>query len=503
MLSSPKTWEMIADPIVQTGSLAMIGVLITRVALRHHPSLRLAAQVGFFTALTILLLYHGIEPYEAGPPGATILQRVFVGFAKLIWWMNAAWALVSFVRVFLIFERQPREGRLIQDLVVGMIYLGAALSVVAYVFAVPVGTLIATSGVFAIILGLALQNTLSDVFSGIALNLGRPYGLGDWIVLSDGMAGRVVETNWRATHLLNGTNDLVILPNSVLAKVSLVNLSSPDRSHGLNLTIRVVPTWSPATIMEVMQTVLMSSNAILLTPEPTVQIKAMDAQAIEIELSVRVSDMAAAPAARNELFDLIYRHVIAAGLTLAAPVGSSAEPHGARRGQEERATPLRLLDALPLFASLTETEKVALAGTMTRRTYRKDEVIAEQGTKLCCLVIIRSGAVVVTRKEDDRTVELARLAPGDCFGESGLLTGHGELGTSRALTSVVVYEIAQSGIGPLMQQRPAIAEELGMTFARRAKMEGHLMGANEDSAEQGSVPRLVAQIRHLFNVPHM
>src|ERR1700712_1370323 len=130
---------MIADPIVQTGSLAMIGVLITRVALRHHPTLRLAAQVGFFAALTILLLYHGIEPYEAGPPTATILQRVFVGFAKLIWWMNAAWALVSFVRVFLIFERQPREGRLIQDLVVGMIYLGAALSVVAYVFAVPVG----------------------------------------------------------------------------------------------------------------------------------------------------------------------------------------------------------------------------------------------------------------------------------------------------------------------------------------------------------------------------
>ena len=75
--------------------------------------------------------------------------------------------------MFLIFERRPREGRLIQDLVVGLIYLGAGLSVVAYVFSAPVGTLIATSGVFAIILGLALQSTLSDVFSGIALNLSQ------------------------------------------------------------------------------------------------------------------------------------------------------------------------------------------------------------------------------------------------------------------------------------------------------------------------------------------
>ncbi|MGO7465418.1 mechanosensitive ion channel domain-containing protein, partial [Rhizobium ruizarguesonis] len=58
------------------------------------------------------------------------------------------------------------------------------------------------------------------------------YAIGDWIVLNDGVEVRVVETNWRSTHLLNGSNDLVVLPNSFLAKVGLTNLSSPDRSHG-------------------------------------------------------------------------------------------------------------------------------------------------------------------------------------------------------------------------------------------------------------------------------
>jgi len=138
-----------------------------------------------------------------------------------------------------------RPGRLLQDLVVGIIYLGASLSVIAYVFRVPVGTLIATSGVFAIVLGLALQSTLNDVFSGVALNLGRPYTVGDWIVLEDGVQGRVIETNWRSIHLLNPTNDVIIVPNSTMAKRRLTNLTSPDEAHGVTIRIRLLPTLPP------------------------------------------------------------------------------------------------------------------------------------------------------------------------------------------------------------------------------------------------------------------
>lgn len=95
---------------------------------------------------------------------------------------------------------------MIQDLIVAAVYLGVLLSILAFIFGVPIGTLLATSGVVAIILGLALQNTLGDVFSGIALTLGRPYIIGDWIELSDGTEGRVVASNWRSTYLLTATS---------------------------------------------------------------------------------------------------------------------------------------------------------------------------------------------------------------------------------------------------------------------------------------------------------
>jgi small-conductance mechanosensitive channel len=495
--------QLAADPFVQTGVLAVAGALITRLLLRHYPARRLIFQFAFFVALTVLLYHHDIVPYEVAPDTTPAFERIFVALAKIIWWVNGAWVLTGFTRVFLIFERRPREGRLLQDLIVGIIYLSAGLSVVAYVFSAPVGTLIATSGVFAIILGLALQSTLADVFSGIALNLSKPYEVGDWIVLSDGFEGRVVETNWRATHLLNASNDLVVLPNSGLAKAQLTNLSSPNRSHGVKLRIRVAPTRVPSAISDVMHTVLLSSNSILPMPEPTVEIKSLDAQAIEFELSFRVRDFAAASTARHEVYDLIYRHAKAAGLILASSGLASAAPVVAAvaAAAAPRPTALRLLDAVPLFASLTDEEKAALAETMTHKIFRKGDVLVEQGAKLGSLMVIRNGVLVVSRHEHGHDTELSRLAPGDYFGEDGLFTGAGEMGTIRALTSVTLYEVGQAALAKLMHDRPSIADEISVTLSRRAKT-GAAPGGEGQAAAKSSATRLLARIRQLFEVPH-
>jgi hypothetical protein len=361
--------------------------------------------------------------------------------------------------------------------------------------------------VFAIILGLALQSTLADVFSGIALNFSKPYEVGDWIVLSDGTEGRVVETNWRATHLLNGSNDLVVLPNSGLAKAQLTNLSSPNRSHGAKLRVRVMPTMAPSAISDVMRTVLLSSNSIMTVPAPTVEIKSLDAQAIEFELAFRVRDFGAAAAARHEVYDLIYRHVRAAGLALAQPKEAAVAPIGqapaAAAPAAPRATALRLIEAVPVFVSLTQAEKEALADTMTRKTYRKGEVLVAQGAKLNSLVIIRTGVVVVARHEEDGDdVELSRLAPGDYFGEAGLFTGAGEAGTIRALTFTVAYEVGQAALAKLMRERPSIAEEISVTLSRRAKPGTPGLGNEDGLAATSSISGLVARIRQLFEVPH-
>ncbi len=193
------------------GVFLVTGFLVTPLAFRENPVARFLCQLASFGGFTIMLLAAGVLPSELtpreGPDFAFVVTIVF----KIVWWDAASWLFAGFFRAMLVLKRQPRETRFLQDLSVRVIYVAAGLAIVANVFGMPVGGLLAASGVIAIVLGLALQSTLGDVFSGIVLNLAKPYHPGDWIILDGGTQGCVVETDRRATHILTPDNDLAII----------------------------------------------------------------------------------------------------------------------------------------------------------------------------------------------------------------------------------------------------------------------------------------------------
>jgi len=131
----------------------------------------------FLILLTLLLLplYDGIVPYQPLQLTGAPYRDTIAGTLKIAWWLWAAWFLVALVRALVIFEGRPRDGKLVQDILSALIYLTAAFAIIAYVFDLPIQGLLATSGVIAIVLGLALQSSLNDVFSGLVLSLSHPY----------------------------------------------------------------------------------------------------------------------------------------------------------------------------------------------------------------------------------------------------------------------------------------------------------------------------------------
>jgi small-conductance mechanosensitive channel/CRP-like cAMP-binding protein len=471
--------RLAADPITQV-ALLVFSLLLARSFARGDPTARFLVHIVFFVILTILLVGHDVAPWKTGVTGKDLAHRSFIGTAKAIWWAGGAMVLASSVRVYLIFERK--------------------LSIIAFVFDLPVRTLIATSGVFAIVLGLALQSTLNDVFSGIALNLGRPYSVGDWIDVEGGVRGQVVETNWRSTHLLNDTNDLIIVPNSALAKATLTNLTANDAVHGSTVLIRVRSTRSPAVIEETMRTVLLSANSILKSPAPSVLVTGLDGTAVEVELSFKVSNLGQTGIAKNEIFDLVYRHARAAGIQLSNGADGALDPSLTDPATKHPGTPWRLLTSIPLFAALTEDEMETVANSMERLTFKKAVVIAPQDASMTSLMIVRSGVVAIERESDLGREELTRLAPGDLFGERGVLMGAPEPATMRALTFVVVYEISKEHLACVMRDRPALVDELSQLLAKRVETEEHLR-ADDQSATGRHPVSLAARIRHLFGVP--
>src|SRR5215469_8973655 len=337
----------IGNPLVVAVFLLVLGIVSGRFLFKGHPIGRALTRLFFFTLLTLVLLRGDVVPYEPLRPAATKFESAVSAGLKITWWLWAAWLLVGFLRTILIFERRPREAKLLQDIIAGIIYLAAFFAIIAYVFNLPIQGLLATSAAIAIILGLALQSSLGDVFSGLVLSLSRPYRPGDWVRFEGGTEGQIIELNWRATHLLTSQRDLAIVPNSVIAKSKIVNVSYPSRDHGVSITIRLANHGTPSANATILRQALLNSRRILASPKPSILVKGMNAAAVEFELTFFVDDLNAASTVQNELFDLIHRHLAAAGIALAAPDGQEVPSDKPMSDAE------RLLGQVAIFAKLT------------------------------------------------------------------------------------------------------------------------------------------------------
>jgi small-conductance mechanosensitive channel len=283
---------------------ALLLVCATVPRLRPYRSLFLGAAL--LAAITALFPRTG-NPLGhflfEGPSGATRLPRELFGVA---WWILGAWLLKSLLDLVLsrtVFpdNGEPHARRLFADLASALIYVLAFVGVVDTVLKQPVSSFLATSGVLAIVLGLALQNTLADVFAGLAINIERPFGAGDWISLPDRVSGQVIEVNWRATRLRTLTNDTIVMPNSVVAKAIVTNHSRPIGLHFRTLRLDVEHTVAPARVLEALQAAATGSPGTAPATVATARACEFSDSLIGYELAFAIDDFALAPGIQSEV----------------------------------------------------------------------------------------------------------------------------------------------------------------------------------------------------------
>src|SRR6516164_3418933 len=466
------------DPLVAILGLFALGGTVTHLLFKRQPIGRAITRVVFLIVLTIALLYADIVPYQPLVLTGVPFHDAVHAILKIAWWLLAAWFVVGVLRAVIVFQRSPREGKLLQDLLAGLVYLAAAFAIVAYVFDLPIQGLLATSGVVAIILGLALQSTLGDVFSGIVLSFSRPYRPGDWISVDSGTDGRVIEMNWRATYILTARRDLAILPNSTIAKSKIVNVSSPSGLHGTTATVQLDAKTSPSRGTEILEHAILNSRLIVATPSPTITVKTINANYTEFEIAFFVEELASTTKAQNELFEFIYRHLAAAEVELAAPQSQPDSVSAGGNVRKAQTGPERLLELVAIFATFTTEERAALAAKLKPESYDKGDTLVKPGVVLQSLFIVGSGVLSFTYDGIEGEMEILRLGPGDHFGEIGLLTGAAATARISALVRTTVYELAKADLTPILEARPQVARELCRALARR-QAAGQLSASSE------------------------
>lgn len=193
-----------------------------------------------FAVLTILfVLFLSLETLDLN---ATFVQKAlpYLALGTLIWGMVVFVKVTRLSILQYLFLGSMRHGVpvLIVNIVSLSLSVGFVLWTANHIFNVELAPLVATSAAFSIILGLALQDTLGNLFAGISFQLDKSFEIGDWLEVQQGavkIQGQVKEISWRATLLIGWAEERVTIPNRVLASSMISNFSLESqpilRSH--------------------------------------------------------------------------------------------------------------------------------------------------------------------------------------------------------------------------------------------------------------------------------
>jgi small-conductance mechanosensitive channel/CRP-like cAMP-binding protein len=430
---------------------------------------RLAA----FAVLTILVYQVLGSPLAPNFDPANAGGRLWEKIIELGWWVIAAQSAIGLVRVFVVFETKPRESRIVSDLIAGVIYLVALFAIINFVFAVPIGGLVATSGVIAIVLGLALQSSLSDVFSGIAVGIERPYSAGDIIWVEGGIEGRVIQINWRSTHIATINRDVAVVPNSVMAKARLVNHSMPTTIRGVAIKFRLGTNELPDRCMAILNSAVKTCMLLAETPPPSVARTDLQGDGVTYEISFSISSIEALVAARSELLGHVQNHLRHAGISLA--VAGTANVTRA-----EVPTPADLLQESDWFGVLAAADRDLLSEHLVEVWFAAGDHLIQQNDAPDALYIIAAGAVEISDGIHPTRGVIYRLGPGGSLGAVGMITGSPYAATATAITAVTAYRLDKKAVGDAIAKRPELTTSLEVLARRGQDMQKADVVAHEN-----------------------
>lgn len=147
-----------------------------------------------------------------------------------------------------------------------LVLLGIAL-IVSYIWSVDLTGALLGLGVGGLVLGLALQDTLSALFAGLSMLSTRNFKEGDWLKAGDHV-GKVVIIDWRSVTIETPVLTLVVIPNSELARTAFIVESTDRRPYAELLYFTFAHDDPPETVIKMLSEVSQATTLALKDPEP-------------------------------------------------------------------------------------------------------------------------------------------------------------------------------------------------------------------------------------------
>jgi small-conductance mechanosensitive channel/CRP-like cAMP-binding protein len=388
----------------------------------------------------------------------------------------------------------------LRSIALGVLYLIVLFGVLKYALNINITTVVATSAVLTMVIGLALQGVLSNILSGISLHFSRSITRGEWVSIGD-KEGIVVDTNWRETRLQDRNSNIVILPNNIVAGETITNFAQPDARTALALHFRLSPEAPAQLVLDMLREAARDCPRVVSDPSPMATILEFDPYGVHYRIKFWVTDYGRKNGIVTDVGRLAWyklrRHGIRAAVDLPDMLSGVLRGAAAPRPPEAPAA-----DTDENFAVLTgsaflryqqgdkkgqlmapEDDIRDLAAVVKRAVYAKGEVLCRQGDKGRSCYIVAKGLLrgdIITEENGKKYSNEFEIGPGGIFGEMSLFTGMPRTATGTVVEEAVLLKIQADDFGPVLAKNPDLAEVIAeLVSTRNEQNKGFLLKIKE------------------------
>jgi small-conductance mechanosensitive channel/CRP-like cAMP-binding protein len=389
--------------------------------------------------------------------------------------------------------------------------LGVIILIIAIFLVLQIGYhqsiqgLLIAPGIAAVIIGLAAQDLVGNILAGVALQIGKPFEHGDWLLV-DNRYAEVMEINWRATRLRTTDDISIEIPHRELARQTIVNLNRPRRLHAMRISISLDYAAAPTRVKDVLLHAVANAKGVIPEPKPQVFLKNFGDSGIEYEIRFWLEDYAlynqVCDAIRTNMWYSLRRH----GIRIPFPMRTVQLERPARDKQLEVQTAARIiLRQQPLFRCLSDEQLDALLPRGRVAHFGRDEKLIQQGDSGDSMFVLVNGQATVVVERNGAPTPVAFLRSGDCFGEMSLLTGERRTATVIAQTDCEVVEIGKAVLAKSLKDNPELLAQLSELLAlRQLETEGILAvekkGSAADAQQTQYAASFVDKLRTFFEL---
>ncbi|CAN5548289.1 mechanosensitive ion channel family protein [soil metagenome] len=416
----------------------------------------------------------------------------FFHILRIVLWMAVVISVVRFV-AFLILRAVNRGS--VQSDVSSLIK--TVSSIVIYIVAfflifetqypnVSLAPLFTGSTILGIVVGLALQDTLGNLFAGLALQADKPFQVGDVILITGRGTGVIESVSWRGIKIRTFQNKLLLISNAVLGKES-IEVAPKENLNARLVMFSTVYHESPANTAHLVRESVRLSENVSPKIRPIVRIRELAADGLEWEVKYWLEDYSkyndSDALVRQRIWYTLHREKI----DFAYPTRTVYIKKKEEEASEEEIfdTISEHLNRVSIFTPLSDEEIMALATASKSRIYAPGEPIVRRGQQGNSMFVIIRGSVKVQIPEVGYNRTVNTLGENDFFGEMSLLTGEPRSANVIAVEETEVLRIDKNGLKPIFESNPQLVESIYELIEERKNVFKPMTGDETDDQIEG------------------